>query len=1482
SITEDGVLVDGVVSTTTLSGSVSASDKDDTSLSWTSTGTVSVSDEDAATLAANNVSASELGTFTLDANGNWTFELNTDNTQFLDDGESLTLTYPVSVSDGDASDTESVTITITGTNDAPIAVADSETVNEGSTVIVSESVLINDTDAEKDSLTVVGIAKDSSGNGEVTADPDDGSFTLVTELGGTVVMKADGAYTYTAPDYLIHSNSNTIQDSFTYLASDGVDNSAWTTVTIDVLDTGITAQDDYGEVSNETNLATGNVVTNDLQDDTDPDVVVTSVTYNDITYDMPESDVLTIEADTGTLVIKSDGYYTFTPSEGSRSQIVVDDVTNSSEVSVYASTDRSIEQSEAKVAKHGNSGVGVAGGQGNQLDGSESLVIALNQAASSVSATLKNNGNGNDDEIEVSVYDIDGNNISEEVSISIVNHVVTVTSDSGYIGYVVFGLSSDADSNDKYRIDETISVTYIENSSSSSEEVFTYTVEDGDGDESSAQLTIGGIDSVNDAPVITLSEGADSVAVSEEGLAGANSDANGDTDITNEVQATGSFVVSDEESGDSDLTVALVAPTETLYSNGTEIEWAIVDGKLVGTAGSEEVINVSLTKDSSNSYSYTVTLLAALDHEVSDVEDTLTFDFNVSVSDGVNTTTETISVTVEDDSPESSASVIINAVATDISESHTVLGTYSFTRSSTTGCNTENAYKFISNNSDKSITVTAVGLNGTTHEELTFSEGGIGVSSYKQGGWNTGFDDRFNSEVDYKYVNGEWSSEQIVIDLGDNIAYGLTVDFSYIYSGEGEDSESGIAYFYRDGVLVSTQTFSSDETSGDYAGNFYVANGGFDKVVFEATSNGNGETQWDNSDFAIKSVTFIGLSSDPVIASASGEIEANYGADDAGSIELTGITDSDLKTVSGQAVTVTVSENHTSITGIDEDGKTVFEIKLTPATGQWEYYQYIELADGETVQFTYNVIDADGDTASSTIEHEPEITLVSSVDFSQDDDVSEGTVVATYTASDADNDVVTVNLSDTTYYQLDGSGNVVLTEAGAELVENGEDLPEFTLTPTDGVLSGDSVAVDPSVTQVITSGLNGEFYNVDYQLGTIAQALDVIKQEANATFVATEVSYRSQNNDDLGDYNKWNGSTNLEAWLGDDTSSVEFESKVDSNDSVVRLSGGVELGEGSYSIKVNADDGYQITIDGVVVASYDDNTSVKSNEFSFTVAESGVHEIEVVYWDQGGAYVLEVSLNDGSESGYQTLGSDAYKTYTTYQEFSEGSIVVDSDRFEGFIGDIDSAIAAYEHTTSDSNFGTWFNDHIEGNNFSEILSGEPGDDWLEGGKGNDYLYGQSGNDLLDGGKGNDTLYGGSGNDILVGGNDDGWWYGGDELYGGDGNDVLIGGTGHNTLTGGEGSDLFVLSDNSSNTITDFNAGDDALDVSELLKDDVNDDIGQYLNDAIHITNDGHNNLEVTVDGHSSLSVSLDGLNSNSVDTISVLFDSQIYKVNVDS
>ncbi|MGZ7312305.1 hypothetical protein ACXWQU_09300, partial [Streptococcus pyogenes] len=63
-------------------------------------------------------------------------------------------------------------------------------------------------------------------------------------------------------------------------------------------------------------------------------------------------------------------------------------------------------------------------------------------------------------------------------------------------------------------------------------------------------------------------------------------------------------------------------------------------------------------------------------------------------------------------------------------------------------------------------------------------------------------------------------------------------------------------------------------------------------------------------------------------------------------------------------------------------------------------------------------------------------------------------------------DAVTVVRVDTTNYALDGNGNVVLTEAGAALVNGGQELPAFTLTPNDGTVDGEAASYDPSVTLV--------------------------------------------------------------------------------------------------------------------------------------------------------------------------------------------------------------------------------------------------------------------------------------------------------------------------------------------------------------------------------------------------------------------------------
>ena len=72
-----------------------------------------------------------------------------------------------------------------------------------------------------------------------------------------------------------------------------------------------------------------------------------------------------------------------------------------------------------------------------------------------------------------------------------------------------------------------------------------------------------------------------------------------------------------------------------------------------------------------------------------------------------------------------------------------------------------------------------------------------------------------------------------------------------------------------------------------------------------------------------------------------------------------------------------------------------------------------------------------------------------------------------------------------------------------------------------------------------------------------------------------------------------------------------------------------------------------------------------------------------------------------------------------------------------------------------------------GNELSNQIIGNSGNNRLSGDEGSDKLAGAAGNDAIWGGDGKDLLRGGDGNDRLIGG------YGGDVLHGGDGADRFI-------------------------------------------------------------------------------------------------------------
>ena len=146
--------------------------------------------------------------------------------------------YTLKDSDNDTSDA-TVAITVTCVNDAPVAVADSYSTNEDTTLtIVAPGVLGNDTDVDGPSKTAVktsGVAN------------------------GTLTFNANGSFTYVP-----NANWNGT-DSFKYKAYDGTaySNEVTVTITVNSVDDGVTANGDSLNINEDAVLQTVNVLAND-------------------------------------------------------------------------------------------------------------------------------------------------------------------------------------------------------------------------------------------------------------------------------------------------------------------------------------------------------------------------------------------------------------------------------------------------------------------------------------------------------------------------------------------------------------------------------------------------------------------------------------------------------------------------------------------------------------------------------------------------------------------------------------------------------------------------------------------------------------------------------------------------------------------------------------------------------------------------------------------------------------------------------------------------------------------------------------------------------------------------------------------------------------------------------------------------------------------------------------------------------------------
>ncbi|UVE18757.1 retention module-containing protein [Pseudomonas sp. LS44] len=325
------------------------------------------------------------------------------------------------------------------------------------------------------------------------------------------------------------------------------------------------------------------------------------------------------------------------------------------------------------------------------------------------------------------------------------------------------------------------------------------------------------------------------------------------------------------------------------------------------------------------------------------------------------------------------------------------------------------------------------------------------------------------------------------------------------------------------------------------------------------------------------------------------------------------------------------------------------------ATGAWTYTTNTALnalSADETVSENFTVLAADGTSTTVQVNitgtNDAPIAVNDSLTATEDTQVTFSAAQLLGNDTDVDGPALTIasvtsGTGGTAVLNIDGT--VTFTPNA-----NYNGTATFTYTTTDGTLTSAPATASITVTPVNDppvanndsglSGLKGEYfaYREGSDGGNLTNLGDVTafisSHAANATFVATNLNY-GHISDGVG----LAGEQKLQQFLKGDAGSLSSD-PVNSSDAIIKLSGYVTLAAGTYQFRVTADDGFSIRIDGATVAEYNGNQGPTARELpTFNIALSGAHQIEIIYWDQGGEAQLQIELRDQGGT-YTVLGED--------------------------------------------------------------------------------------------------------------------------------------------------------------------------------------------------------------------------------------------------
>ena len=293
------------------------------------------------------------GTLTVNANGTYTYAADQNGSTSLSNGATATDSFNYTVRDHDSGDTDDATlvITITGSNNnAPVASNDTGYIVEDGTLTVGDGgsavtgsdsnnnnesgdttgdVLVGDTDADGDTLTVSAISGGSVGS-------------AVTGTYGTLTIQSNGSYEYVADQSAADTldAGDTVTDVFTYTVSDGNDGTDTATLTFTILgvdddpvgvnDTGYINEDatltvnDGGSAvtgsdsnnNNESADTTGDVLANDTDADGSSSLTVSAISGGTVGQ--------ALTGTYGTLTLNANGSYTYVANQSGADGLATD------------------------------------------------------------------------------------------------------------------------------------------------------------------------------------------------------------------------------------------------------------------------------------------------------------------------------------------------------------------------------------------------------------------------------------------------------------------------------------------------------------------------------------------------------------------------------------------------------------------------------------------------------------------------------------------------------------------------------------------------------------------------------------------------------------------------------------------------------------------------------------------------------------------------------------------------------------------------------------------------------------------------------------------------------------------------------------------------------------------------------------------------------------------------------------------------------